>query len=418
VSISTQKPRALAVLTNRNFAIFWSAALLSNVGLWMSNLTVPFVLYDITGSATWVGLFALANFLPAIVLSPLGGVMADRFDRRRVLILTQLGSATAAALLWLFWVLGVREPVWLLVPVAMGGFFNGLNMASFFSFINDLVPRAQLRQAVTINSLQFNIARAIGPLAAGALLLAAGPAWALFLNCVSYLVVVLALLVIRAREPQQLVRSTQRVAQQLAVALRYMWGQAGIKLAVIAGMVAGVLGQPIFSMSVVLSREVYHVDEFHYGLLNAALSLGAVLSIPLLAGGGSRFPLSRAVGWGVAGCGLGLIAIALIPDYLVALPVFVFTGAALILVMAGTNTVIQLIVRDDLRGRVLSVRQMSFMGSVPVGALLGGIASDTLGVQAFLLGCGVALVLALIAMRTLPARGLVSMDDPQDVARA
>jgi MFS family permease len=312
----------------------------------------------------------------------------------------------------------VREPAGLLLPVMFSGVFAGFNMASFMAFINDLVPRPQLRAAVTLNSIQFNIARAFGPLMAGGLLLVAGPAWALFLNFASYVAVVLALLVIRAREKQQLVKLDQKVTQQLVNAVRYMWAHAGIKLAVFGGIVGGVLGQPIYSMSVVLARTVYNVDEFHYGLLNAALSIGAILSIPLLAGGAKRFPLSRAVGWGLAGGAGGLITIATLQDYWVALPVFVFTGASLILVMAGTNTVIQMIVRDDLRGRVLAVRQMTFMAAVPVGSMLGGITSDLVGVQPFLMACGVTMVLALVAMRTFPKRGLVSMDDPHDAAPA
>jgi MFS family permease len=418
VSETTTATPAIAVLKNRNFAIFWSAALLSNVGMWMSNLTIPFVLYQITGSAIWVGFFALANFVPSIILAPIGGVIADRFDRRKVLIVTQLGAAAAAASLWLVWLAGVREPVALLIPIVASGIFAGFNMASFMAFINDLVPRRQLRAAVTLNSIQFNIARAFGPLIAGVLLATAGPAWALFINFISYALVVLALTIIRAREKQQLVRSTEKVTRQLSNAVRYMWGHAGIRLALIGGFVGGVLGQPIYSMSVVLAHTVYNVDEFHYGLLNAALSAGAIMSIPLLAGGAKRFPLSRAVGWGLAGGAGGLIAIALIQDYWVALPVFVFTGASLILVMAGTNTVVQLIVRNDLRGRVMAVRQMSFMTAVPIGAMLGGITSDLVGVQPFLMACGVTMLLALIAMRSFPRQGLVSMDAPHDAALA
>jgi MFS family permease len=418
VSEKTVKTPALAVLKNRNFAIFWSAALLSNIGMWMSNLTIPFVLYQITGSAIWVGFFALANFVPSIMLAPLGGVIADRFDRRKVLIVTQLGAAAAAAALWLVWLSGVREPIALLMPVIFSGVFAGFNMASFMAFINDLVPRNQLRAAVTLNSIQFNIARAFGPLIAGVLLATAGPAWALFFNFISYALVVFALNIIRARERQQLVHTAERVTRQLVNSVRYMWNHAGIKLALIGGFIGGVLGQPIYSMSVVLAHTVYNVDEFHYGLLNAALSIGAIMSIPLLAGGAKRFPLSRAVSWGMAGGAGGLIAIALIQDYWVALPVFVFTGAALILVMAGTNTVVQLIVRNDLRGRVMAVRQMSFMTAVPVGAMLGGITSDLVGVQPFLMFCGVAMLFALIAMRVFPRRGMASLDDPHDAAPA
>lgn len=380
----------------------------------MSNLTVPYVLYQMTGSAVWVGLFALANFLPSMFFAPLGGVLADRYDRRQVLILTQTGAAITAAFLVLEWILGIREPILLLLPVAVSGTFAGINMSSFMAFINDLVPRRQLRAAVTLNSIQFNMARAVGPLAAGALLAIAGPTWALFINFLTYVLVVLALLSISARKPQVLIKDKQHVAKQLGAAIQYMRRSPGIALAMIATIIGGVFGQPIYSLTVVLVRNVYHVDEFKFGVLNAALSIGALLSIPLLAGSSRRFPLSKAISWGMLGGASGLVALSVIDEYYVALPIFVITGAALILVMAGTNTVVQLIVRDDLRGRVLAVRQLFGMGAVPTGALLGGIISDLVGIKPFLMWSGILLLLSLLAMKVLPQRGMLSLDDPHD----
>ena len=118
--------------------------------------------------------------------------------------------------------------------------------------------------------------------------------------------------------------------------------------------------------------------------------------------------------WGLLGSAAGLIGLSLIPNYEIALPVFVFTGASMILVMAGTNTVIQLIVRNDLRGRVLALRQITFMSGIPLGAVMGGVASDAVGVQPYLMWSGIALIVITTAMRYLPARGFISMDDPQD----
>lgn len=413
---TTAKPRS--VLRHPDFAWFWASSLVSNTGMWMSNLTMPVVLYQLTGSALWVGIFSVANFLPSILLTPLGGVWADRYDRRILMMLTQLGMGVAGAGLWLMVLFGVRDPILLLLPVVINGAFGGLNGPSFMAFINDLVPREELRAAVTINSIQFNIARAFGPLVAGFLLVATGPAWALFVNFLTYLLVVVVLLFIRARNAQVLVKTQSKMMSEMRKAAAYMRTQRGIMLAIYAGIAGAIFGQPLFALSVVLAHTVYHVDEFKLGTINALLSLGAILSIPLLSGRARRFPLSRAVSWGLIGSAAGIIALSLIPSYELALPVFVFTGASMILVMAGTNTVIQLIVRNDLRGRVLALRQISFMSGIPIGAVLGGIASDALGVQPYLMWTGLALIVVVIALRYLPQGGFSSMDDPHDASGA
>jgi MFS family permease len=417
VSNESETNKRRSVLRHPDFAWFWASSLVSNTGMWMSNLTMPVVLYQITGSALWVGIFSVANFVPSILLTPLGGVWADRYDRRVLMMLTQLGMGVAGAGLWLMVLSGVDDPVLLLLPVMINGAFGGLNGPSFMAFINDLVPRDELRAAVTINSIQFNIARAFGPLVAGFLLVTTGPAWALFVNFLTYLLVVVVLLFIRARNPQILVKTQSRMLSEMRRAASYMRNQRGIMLAIYAGIVGAIFGQPLYALTVVLAHTVYHVDEFKLGAINALLSLGAILSIPLLSGRARRFPLSRAVAWGLIGSATGLIALSVIPSYELALPVFIFTGAALILVMAGTNTVIQLIVRNDLRGRVLALRQISFMSGIPIGAVLGGWFSDAVGVQPYLMWTGITVVVITIAMKYLPARGFASLDDPHDTTQ-
>ena len=411
-----ETPGIRAALAIRPFAVFTLMCLVSNIGLWMSNLTVPVILYQLTGSAVWVGVFAAANFVPGIFLAPISGMIADRFDRRKVLLFTQLGMTGAAFLLWGLWTAGVHVPALILIPVVINGVFGAINMPSFLAFVHDLVPRENLRAAVNINSIQFNVARAIGPFVAGLLLAFAGPDWALLVNALSFIGVVIVLTVIRAREKQVLVISTEPVMRLFAEATRYMASKAGIRLAIIGGIVGAVLGQPLYQMSVVLADRVYDIGSFELGMLNMCLSIGAVASIPLLAGRFGRVPLSRAVSWGMAGTGIALVALSGIQVFAFAIPLFLFAGAAMILIMAGTATVIQLIVRDDLRGRVLAIRQMTFTASMPLGALLAGVVADAWGVQLFLLVAGILLVAIVLAMRFIPQRGFLSMDDPHDTS--
>ena len=403
-----------AILKDRNFATFWLAALVSNTGGWISNLTVPFVLFQITGSALWVGYFSVAAFVPALLLGPIGGLVADRFDRRRVLLVTQSAAAGSALALWALWQSGVRNPAVILIPVVFAGIWQGINLPSWQSFVHDLVSRKNLRSAIALNSVQFNGARAIGPLVGGILLVTAGPGWSFLINFASFGFVVVALVLVRAHVPQKSHVSMRNPARQFLSAVHYIPSQPGIVIAIIGAVIVGILAQPIFSLTVVLANSVYNVDEFRFGLLNVALGVGAILGVPLLSGAGGRFPLSRAVSTGMVGCGLGLTSLSLIQDFLWALPVLVVTGASLILGMAGTNTAIQLIVRDTMRGRVLSIRQIAFMGSVPTGALLGGLVSDWVGVQPFLLSCGIAMFVAVGFLSALPGRLLQRLNDPYD----
>ena len=150
---------SLRAFRNRDYTVFWIGAITSNTGGWLSNLTVPFVVYEMTRSALWVGLVSVFQFVPNIALGPWGGVIADRYDRRRVLMVTQSGMALSALLLWAVWMAGVREPLAVMSLIGVAGIFQGVNMPSWQSFVNDLVPRSDLDSAVALNSLQFNAAR-------------------------------------------------------------------------------------------------------------------------------------------------------------------------------------------------------------------------------------------------------------------
>jgi MFS family permease len=412
--VSSAAAHPFAVLRDKKFVVFWLAALVSNTGGWISNLTVPFVLFQITGSAVWVGYFSVAAFVPALLLGPVGGIIADRFDRRRVLIVTQSAASLSALALWSLWQSGVRDPGVILIPVVFAGICQGLNLPSWQSFVHDLVARKDLRAAVTLNSVQFNAARALGPLLGGVILISLGPGFSFAMNFLSYGFVVVALFLVRAREPQVFAVSRVNPAREFQAALKYIPTQPGIAVGIIGSVIVGVLGQPVFSLTVVLAKTVYRVDEFQFGLLNVSLGVGAILAVPLLAGSGGRVPLSRAITWGMMGCGVGLTTLSVVGTFPFALPVLVFTGASLILCMAGTNTAIQLIVRDSMRGRVLSIRQVAFMASIPVGALLGGIVSDWIGVQPFLLFCGIGLFVAIGVLLLLPGRVMTRIDDRHD----
>lgn len=402
-------------LRHPGFRLFWIAGIVSNSGTWLSNLAVPFVLYQITGSAIWVGLIAVAQFVPNILFGPLGGALADRFSRRKLLMVTQTLLAGDAFLLWGMWVLGVREPILLLIPVAVLGVLNGLNLPAWQSFVNDLVPRSDLRSAVALNSLQFNMARSIGPAIAGILLATMGPAMAFLLNAFSFGFVIIALAFVRPYQEIPGVKVPESALRQFASAIRYVGTQPGILVAIIASMLVGVAGNPIFNLTVVFADDVFKVDALGLGMLNAALGFGAIMVAPLLAGWTDRISLAQLVTWGTIVYGIALVAFGFTSNYFVGLGVLVVTGACFLAVISSCNSALQLIVADHMRGRVMAVRLVSFTAAQPIGSMAQSAIADWLGVQASSIVAGAVMLIGFALLALLPGRvRLARLDDPHD----
>jgi MFS family permease len=402
---------AARAFRHRDFRIFWLGALASNTGSWVQNLAVPYVLYQVTESAFWVGLATFTQFVPVMLLGPLAGSIADRFDRRKVLLVTQSLMALAALALWAAWASGVRSPIAILALVSVAGIFAGVNIPSWQSFVNDLVPRDDLLSAVTLNSLQFNAARALGPGIAGILLASLGPSWAFFLNGASFVFVLLALLLVRNRQVALETALTGGFLRQFRRALRYTQRQPGILVGIVVAVLVGALGNPVFQFTVVFAAEVYEVGPLGLSLLNVSLGLGAVLAAPLVSG----WDVTRAtlVRWGLLVYGGAVVAFALAPVYVVGLLALTVVGGGFLVVISATNTSVQVIVADHMRGRVMALRIMAFTGAYPVGALIQGSVSDLIGARPTVAGAGAILVAAGVVLALRPAL-LGRLDDAHD----
>ena len=405
----------MSAFRHRDYLIFWIGALLSNTGSWILNLTVPFVLFELTGSALWVGAAVAAQFLPMFVFSPWGGSLADHFPRRQVLLVMQTFMGVAALVLWALWVADLRDPWLLLGVMAIIGAANGLSMPSWQGFVHDLVPREDLQSAVTWNSLQFNAARAIGPAIAGLLLATLGPAWAFGINAASFGCVVLAIMLVRAgRHALRTVR-TSGVIRQFSDAGRYLTTQPGLILSMLVAGIIGFLGNPVFSFTVVFAGAVFDVGPLQLGLMNAALGVGAFISAPLVAGGRWAPQLSRLVKAGLLTYTGALIVFALAPGYVVGIVALVVIGGCFLTVVASINTATQVIVADPFRGRVLAMRLMVFTAAAPLGSLAWGAVADVTGPRAAMAMAGVLMGLVTVALLAL--RGSVRLsrlDDPHD----
>lgn len=406
---------SMRALRHRDFTLFFIGAFISNAGGWLSNLTVPYVVYQATESALWVGLVAVFQFGPQVLMSPLGGVLADRHNRRKMLFVTQTGLAASAFLVWAIVAAGIREPIWIMLAVACTGVFNGLNMPSWQSFINDLVPREDLRSAVALNSFQFQLARAVGPALAGFLLAIVGPSWALLYNALSFAAVLLALALMRAKHAHPRSLNTDPVLRQFIGALRYVRSQPGIAMAMVVAFLVGMFVNPLFQFTVVFAGGVFFVGPIILGFMNASMGVGSVIATPIMAGWGHVLGLSKLTRSAFFLVGFAVIGFGLSPNPAVAAVFLAVVGGCFMILMSSTNTAIHLIVADRLRGRVLSIRLMVYMLSLPIGSTVEGALSDAFGPRATMVGVGVCVFVAAIVVSLL--RGnfrFARMDDPHD----
>lgn len=364
---------------HRNFALFWSGALLSNTGSWVQNVTVPFVVFKLTGSAGWLGVAGFAQLFPAWLMGPAGGVVADRFPRRTVLLVSQSAMAALALLEAAVWAAGVRNAAVIVGIVAVSGIVAGLNIPSWQAFVSELVPREDLLNAVTLNSAQFNASRAFGPALGGLVLATLGVTWAFLINAVSFIAVLVALALIRV--PVIVTRQTgpPRIIAEFRNTIRYTRTKPGIVTCILVVIALGLFGSPVFTLLVVFADDVYEVGRGLYGLLGAALGVGAIVGTPIVAGWGSGLLRSRLIAGALVVYGASLMAFALSPDYWWGVAALLVAGAGYLAVASTLNTTLQLLVDEHMRGKVIALYLMGLTFTVPVGNLIQGWMTEAIG---------------------------------------
>ena len=390
-SLMTERSRGLRhafrALRHRDFALFWSGSLVSSTGMWMQGVTIPFVIHEVTGSAAWVGLSAFAQFAPVMVMSPLGGALADRHARRTILIWNQVGMLVLALALWLSVQGGAVRPGLMVILVGLSGAVAGLGIPAWQSFVTELVPRESLLNAVTLNTAQFNVSRAIGFMLGGFALYSVGPELSFLVNGLSYLAVLAALATIRPRPAPSSVFIADVQIPELAgpatfrLGLAYVRQHPGLQLAVLTCGVVWFLGGPVIQLAPVFARDTFGVDERAYGFLAAALGIGATAGSLIISAYGDGIRRSRLIVGAIVVYGTAVLGMALTPSYAGGLVAMAAIGLGYLAVASALMTSIQLAVDDRFRGRVLALYVMVFTGAYPLGSLLQGIATDRFGVR-------------------------------------
>jgi MFS family permease len=399
---ATPRRARLAALRHRDFRLFWSGQLVSLIGTWMQSVGQAWLVLELTGSPFHLGLVTALQFAPILVLSPVGGALSDRFPKRRIIVLTQvvmMAQAFALAAL----VRSGHVRYWhVAVLAAIYGLGRAVDIPARQAYITDLVGKPDLPNAVALNSLVFNGARIVGPAVAGLLIARFGVAPAFFLNGVSFVAVLAALLATRTPgDPDPAGRLGLREGLWGALAYAARTPPVAFTLALLV-----VVSLLVINFNVVVplvAREVLHEGAHGFGLLMSSLGAGAVLAgvgVALLRHG--RPPL-----WSLAASAAvlsaGTAALALVGHFGAAAVLLVVLGCCQIVFSTGCNTTLQLETPDALRGRVMGLYALAFAGMTPFGSLLVGTIAEHLGVRAACaLGGGGGL--AAVAVLVLTAR--------------
>ena len=365
--------RALAAFTYRDFRILWLGAFTSTVGTWMQKVAQSWLIFDLTRSSFYLGLDDFLGQLPILLLTLIGGVIADRHDRRQLLIGSQyVQMATAFTLAAL--VLAERVSVWHILALS---FTAGLGQAfggpAYQALVPSLVDRKDLPNAIALNSIQFNLARVIGPLLAGLVLAAFGAAMCFGLNGLSFLVVILALLSLRVTH----IRPAERkpMLQELKGGLAYARGEGTIVGLTVLAFLTTFLGLPLLTFLPIFAREVFGGGVGRYSEMMAFSGMGAVVGALVVAWLGRFRHMGLTLLLVQAAFGALVTAFALSRVGWLSNLLLFLDGAALIMVFSLTASLVQLLVPDHLRGRVVSIYMVAFRGGMPLGSLWAGYAA-------------------------------------------
>lgn len=371
---------SLGALRHRDFALFWTAAAISNGGGWMQLVAVPALLYDLTGSSTWLGVASMAGLLPAVFLTPHAGVLADRVSRRRILIITQTVQMMCAFGLWSLYATDHIRPAWIVTIGLVGGIATGFQTSAWQSFVPLLVPAEELLDAVKLNSVQFTLARALGPALAGAVVGTLGTGAAILINAITYTLVIAALVISRPR--QTISASGQgRVSEVLREGGRFVWRNRPLRLAVFLAFVTSMCGQSLQHVAPAVAAQIFERPSTDNAGLLVALGLGALVSSVASVAVGDRLRRSQRV---LVALALFALSTALIPmssNYNLGLVAYFIGGLAHLQSAVALNTLIQGAVPDHLRGRTMSFYVLGILAGIPLGAFALGRLGDVLSMR-------------------------------------
>jgi MFS family permease len=378
VNKTSRLPVTLRALEHRNFQLFFGGQLISLVGTWMQSVAQAWLVYRLTGSALLLGTVGFAGQFPVFIVAPLGGVIADKFNRHRVVIGTQVASMTLAGILAALTLTG-RIHVWeIMVLAALMGVVNAFDIPGRQAFLVEMVGKEHLMNAIALNSSMFNGARIIGPAIAGILVSRIGEGWCFFANAVSYIAVIFGLFMMNVPARTYHAPKGSHLAHILE-GFRFVRDTAPIRAILLLLGLVSLVAMPYTVLMPVFADKILHGGARGLGILMGMTGVGALIAALILASRRGVYGLGRWVAFSCGAFGITLILFSLSRNFWLSAALLLPAGFFMMLEMSSSNTLIQAMVPDALRGRVMSVYSMMFMGMAPFGALLGGWVAARIG---------------------------------------
>jgi len=393
---------AFRALRHRNFRLFFAGQLISLIGTWMQSVAQAWLVYRLTGSAVLLGTVAFVSQIPVFFLATVGGIVADRYPKRRVVIVSQSAEMILAFLLAGLTISGVVQVWHIIVLAGLLGVANAFDIPARQAFFVEIVGKEDLQSAIGLNSSIFNGARIIGPTIAGILVATVHEGWCFFINGVSFFAVLVALLMMRIEQPET-TRDTHEVWQEALEGFRYALGSPTISSLLLLVALVSVVGIPYTVLMPMIADRVLHGGARELGLLMGATGVGAVMGALTLAMRRGVRGLGRLAATAAGGFGVSLVLFSFSRWLSLSMLLLIPVGYFIMLQMSATNTLLQSMAPDHLRGRIVALYSMMFMGMMPAGALGAGFTADRWGAPATLAMGGAACIAgAIVFARRLP----------------
>ena len=406
---------ALRAFRYRNYRLFFGGQGLSLIGTWMQRIAVAWLVYDLSNSAFILGVVGFLSQFPTFLLAPFSGVFADRWNRYHVLFVTQSLAMLQAFVLTAL-VLTHMIVIWHIIVLSVFlAVVNAFEMPTRQAFVVEMVDKKEdLVNAIAMNSAMFNAARLIGPSIAGIVIAAAGVGVCFLLNAISFLSVIVALLFMRIAA-RILQRQTKNVMQGLLEGFKYAVGNVPIRSVLMLVALGSLMGMPYAILAPVFARDILHGGAHALGFLMAASGVGALTGAVVLAARKSAQGLERIIPMAILMLGIGLVGFGLSRVLWLSLITMVFTGFGMMVEMAGGNTIIQTVVDDDKRGRIMSFFAMAFMGTAPLGSILAGAMAGKIGAPYTMVIFGICCIAGslILGKRLFALKDLIPAAMPQ-----
>jgi MFS family permease len=398
-------------LSNRNYRLFFVGQGISLIGTWMQQIALSWLIYRLTDSVFLLGAVTFSSQVPTFLLGPFAGLVADRFNKQKVLLVTQFLSMAQASTLAAL-VLTDSIQIWHILSLsAVLGIINSFDIATRQAFVVQMVnKREDVSNAIALNSSLFNMARLVGPSIAGLVIAAVGEGMCFLLNAVSYIAVLASILMMRL-EPFERVVQDRKIMQSLKDGFNYAFGFPPIRSLILIVALISLFGMPFSVMMPVFARDVLQGGAQTLGYLMGASGTGALIGALFLAQRKSVVGLGKVIVYTMLIFATGLVAFSFSEILLLSLICMLVSGFGMIVTMASCNTLLQTIVEDDKRGRVMSMYTMAFMGMAPFGSMMAGTVAEYIGASLTLAACGLLCALSIIPF-ALHLKRLRAMVDP------